>query len=416
MRASGAVGKKFSVSFTAADLSFALAGRVRALLLIFVCMSALVPVAPSAFTQDHTRPRKVSRREGGTLSNASDSNQSRKDETASGARQQDAGRDAQGQSGQKGKQDAEAVGDDEVVTINASEVLVPATVRGAGGQLVTDLTRRDFRVFEDGREQPLSDLSLRPVPVDVALLVDASSSVADSFEDFRRAAEQFAGRLSTDDRFCLIKFDDRVELLLDWTKSRLQLRRALARLSTGVFTRFNDALLLSAREQFRRGERRRALVVLSDGIDSNRGSSNADAAMRALLESQVAVYVIANTEIERTRKQAELDNLLAGSDSTVRFNQLRIGDLREGLRVLDASERNLSELTRATGGRLYKPQSFDALDRVYTEIADELRHQYALYYTPTNPARDGRFRRVRVEVLGHDYEVTTRVGYYAPRR
>ena len=107
--------------------------------------------------------------------------------------------------------------------------------------------------------------------------------------------------------------------------------------------------------------------------------------------------------------------MLAGSDSTVRFNQLRIGDLREGLRVLGESETNLMGLTRSTGGRLYMPQSFDALDRVYTEIADELRHQYALYYTPTNPARDGRFRRVRVEVPGRDYEVTTRVGYYAPR-
>ena len=293
---------------------------------------------------------------------------------------------------------------------------MPVTVRDSSGQLVADLARKDFRVFEDGREQPLSDLSLRQVPVDVALLVDASSSVAESFEDFRRAAEQFAGRLSPDDRFCLIKFDDRVELLLDWTKSRLQMRRALARLTTGVFTRFNDALLLSAREQFRRGERRRALVVLSDGIDSNRGSATADAALRALLESQVAVYVIANTEIERSRKQAELDSMLAGSDSTVRFNQLRIGDLRESLHVLDASERNLAELTRATGGRLYKPQSFDALDRVYTEIADELRHQYALYYTPTSPSRDGRFRRVRVEVPGHDYEIATRVGYYAPRK
>ncbi|HEX3560600.1 MAG TPA: VWA domain-containing protein [Pyrinomonadaceae bacterium] len=404
------------MSFTTADSSCGLAGRVRALLLISVCLLALAPLAPTAFTQEHTRPRTINRSVGATGANASDSKQTRQDETASGARQQDAGRDPQGQSVQKGKQDAESVSDDEVVTINASEVLVPATVRDASGQLVADLTRRDFRVFEDGREQPLSDLSLRQVPVDVALLVDASSSVADSFEDFRRAAEQFAARLSPDDRFCLVKFDDRVELLLDWTKSRLQLRRALARLSTGVFTRFNDALLLSAREQFQRGERRRALVVLSDGIDSNRGSATADAAMRALLESQVAVYVIANTGIERARKQAELDSLLAGTDSTVRFNQLRIGDLREGLRVLDASERNLAGLTSATGGRLYKPQSFDALDRVYTEIADELRHQYALYYTPTNPARDGRFRRVRVEVPGHEYEVTTRVGYYAPRR
>ncbi len=314
----------------------------------------------------------------------------------------------------EGKQAEEQIDDDEVVRINSSEVLLPVTVRDAEGRLVSGLGRNDFKVFEDGREQPLSDLSLRQVPVDVALLVDSSSSVAESFEDFRRAAEEFAGRVSTDDRFCLVKFDDRVELLLDWSKSRLQLRRALNRLSTGVFTRFNDALLLAAREQFQKNERRRALVVLSDGIDSNRGSATADAALRALLETQVTVYAIANTQIERARKTAELDNLLGGNDASVRFNQLRIGDLREGLRVLDASEESLGALTRSTGGRLYRPQSFRSLESVYAEIADELRHQYALYYTPTSPARDGRFRRVRVEVAGRNYEVSTRVGYYAP--
>jgi Ca-activated chloride channel family protein len=359
--------------------------------LIFFCFALTgLLIAPAAFTQNQTRPRRTAQ--------TNDSS-------------------TQSQTNNTKQQDAQTVDDDdEVVTINASEVLLPVTVRDSTGRLVTDLARKDFRVFEDGREQPLSDLSLRRVPVDVALLVDASSSVAESFEDFRRAADEFAARLEQDDRFCLVKFDDRVELLLDWTSSRLQLRRALGRLSTGVFTRFNDALALSAREQFKRGERRRALVVLSDGIDSNRGATTADAAMRALLESQVTVYVISNTEIERARKEAELDSLLAGGDSAVRFNQLRIGDLREGLRVLGASERNLSELTRSTGGRLYKPQSFAALGGLYNEIADELRHQYALYYTPTSPARDGRFRRVKVEVTARDYEVSTRVGYYAPRR
>ncbi|MDT7689448.1 MAG: hypothetical protein QOE46_2207 [Acidobacteriota bacterium] len=357
-------------------------------------MLAGLLTVPAAFTQNQTRPRKTVDTKAGEPSPQTTSPPP----------------------AQPSKQVEEQVDEDEVVKINASEVLLPVTVRDASGRLVTELGRKDFRVFEDGREQPLSDLSLRQVPVDVALLVDASSSVAESFEDFRRAAEDFSARVSPEDRFCLVKFDDRVELLLDWSRSRLQLRRALTRLTTGVFTRFNDALLLSAREQFQRNERRRALVVLSDGIDSNRGAATTEAALRALLEAQVAVYCIANTEIERTRKSAELDGLLAGPESAVRFNQLRIGDLRESLRVLDASERNLEALTRATGGRLYRPPSFDALDKVYAEIADELRHQYALYYTPTDPTRDGRFRRVHVEVKERDYEVSTRIGYYAPRR
>lgn len=394
------------------------------LCLILICC---VPNAPTAFTQNQKRPRSTSQPAAPVPTSQGKSGRvgpyvkpSADDPEPPPVPRRQASGEVQPQKDEAERkvggvtQNKDEIDEDDVVRINASEVLLPVTVRDAEGRLVTGLGRNDFKVFEDGREQPLSDLSLRQVPVDVALLVDASSSVAESFEDFRRAAEEFAGRVSTDDRFCLVKFDDRVELLLDWSKSRLQLRRALNRLSTGVFTRFNDALLLAAREQFQKNERRRALVVLSDGIDSNRGSATAEAALRSLLETQVTVYAIANTEIERTRKTAELDNLLNGNDASVRFNQLRIGDLREGLRVLDASEQNLAALTRSTGGRLYRPQSFRSLESVYAEIADELRHQYALYYTPTTPARDGRFRRVRVEVAGRGYEVSTRVGYYAP--
>ncbi|HEX8098198.1 MAG TPA: VWA domain-containing protein, partial [Pyrinomonadaceae bacterium] len=185
-----------------------------------------------------------------------------------------------------------------MVSVNTSEVLLPVTVRDRSGQLVTTLTRKDFRVFEDGREQPLSDLALREVPVDVVLMVDASSSVAGSLEDFRRAVEGFAERLAPEDRICLIKFDDRVELLQDWTQSRLQLRRALRRIEPGVVTNFNDAMLLAAREQLARTRRRHAVIVLTDGIDSGRGYISLEDSLRALLESQAAVYVVSNTEIE----------------------------------------------------------------------------------------------------------------------
>lgn len=302
----------------------------------------------------------------------------------------------------------------DVVSVDTAEVLLPVTVRNAAGQLVTDLTRKDFRVFEDGVEQPLSELSLRQVPVDVVLMVDASSSVSNNFEDFRRAAAGFAGYLSTDDRLSLIQFDDRVVLLQDWTKSRVQFSRSLRRVTPGMFTRFNDALVLAAREQFARSNARRAIIVLTDGIDSGRGTTF-DSALRSSLEALATIYVISNTAIERARKQDQLNALINVSDSVARFNQIRIDDLRLGLDALDVSERNLSVLTDSTGGKLYKPRSFDDLERTYAEVANELRHQYALYYAPINKRRDGRFRKVQVETADRDYRVSARVGYYVPK-
>ena len=303
----------------------------------------------------------------------------------------------------------------DVISVNTTEVMIPVTVRDSAGRLVNALTRNDFRVFEDGSQQPLSDLALRQVPVDVALMVDASSSVAQNLEDFRKAAEGFAARLAPDDRLSLIKFDDRVELLLDWTKSRFQLRRALNRVEAGMFTRFNDALTLAARDQFGvTTSSRHAVIVLTDGIDSGRGNTSLESALQALLQAQVTVYVVSNTQISRAEKLNQLD-ALSGNDSASRFNQLKIQDLREGIRVIDQSEINLDQLTAATGGKLYKPLSFADLESTYAEVADELRHQYAIYYTPVNRRRDGGFRRVRVETVNPTFKAHTRVGYFAPK-
>src|SRR4026209_617363 len=314
------------------------------------------------------------------------------------------------------KQPEQEVSPGDVVSVDTTEVMFPVTVRDSNGRLVNELTRNDFRVFEDGAMQPLSDLALRQVPVDVILMVDASSSVANNLDDFRRAAQGFAAKLASDDRISLIKFDDRIELLQDWTKSRFQLQRALNRIEPGMFTRFNDALLLASKEQFGPVTKsRRAVIVLSDGIDNGQGTTSLEAALQALLRAQVAVYVVSNTEISRAAKRAELDTLMGGTESSIKFNQVTIDRLRLGLRVLDQSEENLAQLAQATGGRLYKPLTFDALESTYAEVADELRHQYALYFTPVNKTRDGSFRRVRVETANPSYRPQTRVGYFAPK-
>ncbi len=149
-------------------------------------------------------------------------------------------------------------------------------------------------------------------------------------------------------------------LLQDWTKSVAQLRRALRRLTPGMFTRFHDAMLLASRDQLPRSSARHAIIVLTDGIDSGRGASF-EIAFRAALQSQTTIYVVSNTEIERAKKQHELVSFLSGSSASIKFNDLHIQDLRMGLDVLAGSEQNLDQLTAATGGRLYRPSSFSEL-------------------------------------------------------
>ncbi|HZI47827.1 MAG TPA: VWA domain-containing protein [Pyrinomonadaceae bacterium] len=312
---------------------------------------------------------------------------------------------------QKREQD---VGPSEVISVDTTEVMLPVTVRDGSGRLVADLKRDDFHVFEDDREERLSELALRQVPVDVILMVDSSSSVAENLDDFRKAAMEFAAQLDDKDRISLIKFDDRVQLLQEWTQSRFQFQRALNRIEPGMFTRLNDALVLAAREQFGNTQSRRAIILLTDGVDSGRGASTAEQALEAVLNAQASVYVVSNGEISRVEKQSQL-NALLNSDS-VTFNQMRIDDLREGLRALDESEVKLTRLADATGGRIYKPASFARLNDAYREVAEELRHQYAIYYTPSNKTHDGSFRHVRVVTRNPQYRTSTRIGYYAPQR
>ncbi|NDD64137.1 MAG: VWA domain-containing protein, partial [Acidobacteria bacterium] len=202
----------------------------------------------------------------------------------------------------------------------------------------------------------------------------------------------------------------RVELVQDWTSNRATLKRALNRLTTGMFTHFNDALFLAAREQLSSVTGRKAIIVLTDGIDSGRGGVRFEKAFRSVVEEEVPVYVLSKTRIQSNHEREQL-RFYERSNSAL--NGTRIDGIRLTLGELEASERNLARLAEETGGRLFLPDRFDQLDEVYQQVADELRSQYLIFYTPSDSARDGQYRSVKVRVRPPRLQVTTRFGYYA---
>jgi VWFA-related protein len=300
---------------------------------------------------------------------------------------------------------------EEKISIDTTEVLLPVTVRDSSGAFVPDLKLQDFQVFEDGIAQPISSFAFKRMPVHVVLLIDTSSSVTREIEDFKAAAMQFVERLDPEDKVCLIRFDDVVELVQDWTSSRATFRRALNRIQTGMFTKFHDALYLAAHEQLGKVKGRKAVIVLTDGIDSGRGSITQDRAFRALVEEEVPVYAVSKTRIQGRRDREQLEFYNKGSQST--SNQLRIDGLKLSLEQLQISEQFLVRMTEETGGRIYLPESFDNLTAAYQQVADELRSQYVIFYTPTNSERDGGYRAVRIKVNKPGVHASTRFGYYS---
>jgi VWFA-related protein len=302
-----------------------------------------------------------------------------------------------------------------IISIDTNEVLLPVTVRDNTGQFVPNLKAEDFTVYEDGIAQPISSFALKHMPVNIVLLIDTSSSVTRELDDFKEAAYRFAARLDPQDQISLIKFDDKVELVQDWTTNRAALRRALNRITPGMFTKFNDALWLAANEQLSSVTGRKAVIVLTDGIDSGRGHTTAEQAFRAMVEAETPVYVVSKTRIQRSAEQRDLDFYNASASSRA-LNQIRIDGLKMSLAALEQSERNLTRIAEETGGRIFLPQSFDELGDAYQQVADELRSQYVISYTPTDSARDGRYRAIRVKLKNPSYHATTRFGYYARQR
>ncbi len=299
---------------------------------------------------------------------------------------------------------------EEILKIDTREVLLPITVRDRSGQFVPNLKAADFAIYEENALQPITSFSLKQLPVHVILLIDTSSSVTRELEDFKQAATNFAARLNPGDQLSLIKFDDKVELVMDWTTNRNALRRALNRLTTGMFTNFNDALWLAARDQLNRVTGRKAIIVLTDGIDSGRGHKTQEQALRALLEAETPVYAVSKTGIQRGTEQREIQSY---GNPVSPANRIRVEGLKLSLAALEQSEQWLIKLTDETGGRLFLPRSFDELSTVYQQVADELRSQYVIFYTPQNPNRDGGYRSVRVQAKCKDCHATSRLGYYA---
>ena len=264
----------------------------------------------------------------------------------------------------------------------------------AKGRAVTDLRREEFRVLEDGVPQEISHFTAARQPLSVALLLDASNSMGTGqrMEIARNAAIDFIKKMDPSDRLLVMSFSDQVRELQPLTRDRKLLEKAVESITPEGGTALYDALVEGA-SRLKEFEGRRALVLLSDGRDqalkeNAPGSLHLlEEALDAVVRGEAAVYAIGLG----ARLQDE-------TDIAQKFTLRRI----------------LEMLAEKTGGRFYSPERAGQLSDVYRQISEDLSRQYSLAYSPTNDARDGRWRTVRLEALRPGVKVVTRPGYFAP--
>jgi VWFA-related protein len=308
-------------------------------------------------------------------------------------------------------------------------VAVSAVVADPDGKVVADLGAADFRLFEDGVEQKIDRVITTSAPEDIALLVDTSASMRLVLSQVEGALVAFAGSLPADDRLLPVSFDDRVLVQSEFTSDRGRLRRGVFQMQWGGGTRLYDAIELVAAEPLAAIQPRKAMVVFTDGLDTRSRLADAGMSTASIEGAQFPVYVVYYARpyipwLPDTRLLVEpkdqFDYLKKArtqpSPESMPGPLLAADSARRHAAAVTEATAYLQGLADASGGRLFPAASPADLGDALSQVARELRSEYTICYYPSNQARDGTRRQLRLEVNRTGAVVRARTGYLAPNR
>jgi Ca-activated chloride channel homolog len=276
-------------------------------------------------------------------------------------------------------------------------VSVPITVRRAEGGFLKGLSQDNFQVFEDGVQQETVFFTQEALPTRIAIVLDISGSVKDEWGTIKYATKRFVENLKPDDQFSLTSFNTEIRLKMDWGRKTDRVDAVLGSIYCKDNTKLWDALWVVCNDLFKGIREKKAIIIMSDGMD-NESAVAYDDALAAAVRSEAAIYVVSKTEAVR---QIYLAN------KTFYYN----GIPPEAFVQADLALRKLSY---ETGGRVLYPNSFGQLDNIYAQVDEELRNQYTLGYISSNTIKDGSYRRIEVRTNARGGSISARPGYYAP--
>jgi len=293
---------------------------------------------------------------------------------------------------------------DNTIKVDVDLVNVLCTVHGKNNALIGGLEKGDFHLLEDGKEQEIKYFTRETdLPLTIGLLVDVSGSQERLIDTEHRAASAFfRSVLRAKDLAFIISFGKDSELLQDSTSSPKLLEDGLKQLRLNVpvgglhpgpvptqqnqaGTVLWDAVYLAANERLKSEAGRKVIVVITDGVDTGSRKTRE----QAIHEAQLADTVVYSIDY---------------SDPAAYGGGFGFGGGGEG---------DLRKMSDETGGRVFKVDRKNSLDDIFKQIQDEMRSQYAIAYSPTNPKKDGTYRKLDFKMANKDYKVQARKGYYA---
>lgn len=272
--------------------------------------------------------------------------------------------------------------------VDTNLVLVPVSVCDAANRPVVGLEKEQFRVFDDKVEQTVTHFAMDDEPLAVGLVFDVSGSMGRKLRRSRRAAAEFFRTANPADEFFLVTFSDRPTLAVPLTSDTDQIQNRLTFMGSRGSTALIDAIYLAVSELKKSTKSRKALLIISDGGDNN--SRYTEGEVKSLVrESDLLIYSIGIFESSGGQTLEEL-----GGPNLLR------------------------EITEQTGGRAYAVDNLREMPDIAAKIGIQLRNRYVLGFSPMNPLRDGRYHRLRVQLVQSrgmpKLDAHWRLGYYAP--
>jgi Ca-activated chloride channel family protein len=266
-------------------------------------------------------------------------------------------------------------------------VLVPVTITDPMNRLVTGLDKENFTVFEGKSQQEIKSFSSEDAPVSLGVIFDMSGSMSSKIERAREAVVEFFKTANPQDEFFMITFADKPEEVSDFTSSIEDIQGKLVYTVPKGRTALLDAIYLGVSKMRQAKYPKKAMLIISDGGDNH--SRYTEGEIKSMVkEADVLIYAIGIYDHYFPTEEEKLGPAL------------------------------LSDITELTGGRAFTIDNPNDLADVATKIGIELRNQYVLGYRPTNPIKDGKWRKIKVKLLPPKglppLRVYAKTGYYAP--
>jgi Ca-activated chloride channel family protein len=276
------------------------------------------------------------------------------------------------------------------VKVSADLVQIPVTVMDKKDQVVEMLSQDSFSVYENGVEQTIAHFGLEETPISVCVVMDASSSMMNKLRKSVEAVYELLKSATTDDEYCLVRFSDWPETMVTMRVGPTEVAAAMHEIRAGGLTALLDAIYVGVDEVKRGQNRRKAVVLISDGGD-NRSQHTQHQVRRLVREADVQIYSIGILSPE---------------------NQLLSKEELNGPSLM-------KDISQQSGGRLFPIHKNEELRSATAKITKALRHQYVLGYYPKDTQNDGKYRHVTIKLNAPKGTPTLRAywrtGYYAPK-